>query len=199
MKKTDFNPNIFDGKVNKAVLYQVIKMYEANKRRGTAATKTRAAVSGGGRKPWKQKGTGRARAGSTRSPLWKGGGVVFGPHPRSYSYSVPQKIRREALRASLNSKYNEEAMLVLDELKVDKPKTKEFKKILDSLKLNGKTLFVLDKIDDNLRLASRNLNEVALKSADSLNALDVLNFKKLVLTKAALVIIEKKLSGENKE
>lgn len=190
------DPNIFNGKVNKAVLYQVIKMYEANKRRGTASTKTRAAVSGGGRKPWRQKGTGRARAGSIRSPLWKGGGVVFGPHPRNYSYSVPQKIRREALRASLNSKYNENAMLVLDELKVDKPKTKEFKKILNSLKLNEKALFVLDKIDDNLKLASRNLKEVALKRADDLNALDVLNFKKLVLTKAALAIIEKKLKND---
>lgn len=190
------DPMVFNGKVNKAVLYQAVRMYEANRRQGTASTKTRAVVSGGGRKPWKQKGTGRARAGSIRSPLWKGGGVVFGPHPRDYSYTLPQNIRREALRSSLNSKYNEKDLLVLDEIKVDKPKTKEFKKVLDSLKLNEKALFVLDKIDENLKLASRNLKEVTLKRADDLNAMDVLKVKKLVLTKPALAIIEKKLSGE---
>jgi len=190
------NPDVFDGKVNKAVLYQVVKMYEANKRQGSASTKTRAFVSGGGRKPWKQKGTGRARAGSIRSPLWKGGGVVFGPHPRDYSYTVSLKIRREALRSSLNSKYNENDIVILDELKVEKAKTKEFKKILSALKLEGKVLFVLDKIDDTLRLAARNLRGVELKRADGLNALDVLKFKKLVLTKPALSIVEKRAAGE---
>lgn len=193
MSVKNLNPKIFDGRVNKAVLYQVVKMYEANKRQGTASSKTRAAVAGGGRKPWRQKGTGRARAGSIRSPLWKGGGVVFGPHPRDYSYGLPQNIRREALRSSLNSKYNEKAILVLDEVKIDRPKTKEFKKILSSLKLNEKALFILDEIDENLKLASRNLKEVSLKRAQDLNALDVLKVKKLVLTKQALLILEKKL------
>jgi len=190
------NPGVFDGKVNKAVLYQAVKMYEANQRQGNASTKTRAVVSGGGRKPWAQKHTGRARAGSIRSPLWKGGGTIFGPHPRDYSYTLPQNIRREALRSSLNSKYNEKDIVVLDEVRVDNPKTKEFKKVLDVNKLNEKALFVLDKIDNNLKLASRNLKNVTLKRADDLNALDVLHTKKLVLTKSALLILEKKLSGE---
>jgi len=190
------NPGVFDGKVNKAVLYQAVKMYEANQRQGNASTKTRAVVSGGGRKPWAQKHTGRARAGSIRSPLWKGGGTIFGPHPRDYSYTLPQNIRREALRSSLNSKYNEKDIVVLDEVRVDNPKTKEFKKVLDVNKLSEKALFVLDKIDNNLKLASRNLKNVTLKRADDLNALDVLHTKKLVLTKSALLILEKKLSGE---
>lgn len=189
------NPQVFDGKVNKAVLYQAIKMYEANRRQGTASTKTRAFVSGGGRKPWVQKHTGRARAGSIRSPLWKGGGDVFGPHPRDYSYDIGQKLRKEALRSSLNSKYNEKDLVVLDELKIEKPKTKEFKKLADSLKLNEKALFVVDKIDENVKLASRNLKEISVKRAEDINALDVLKSKKLILTKPALAIIEKRLVG----
>ena len=193
-KIENLNPNIFDGKVNKAVLYQAVKMYEANERQGSASTKTRAVVSGGGRKPWRQKGTGRARAGSIRSPLWRGGGTIFGPHPRDYSYTLPQRVRCEALRSSINSKYNGNDLLVLDELKVEGRKTKEFKKLLDSLKLNEKTLFVVDKIDENARLASRNLKEVLLKRAEDLNAMDVLKVKKLVLTKPALTVIEKRLT-----
>jgi large subunit ribosomal protein L4 len=189
------NSKIFDGEVNKGALYQVVKMYEANQRQGTSSTKNRAAVSGGGRKPWAQKHTGRARAGSNRSPLWRGGGVVFGPHQRDYSYTVPQYIRREALRASINSKYNEKDLMVLNEIKVEKPKTKEFKKILKSLKLSEKALFVVDKIDDNLRLAARNLEVVSLKRAQDVNAMDVLRAKKLVVTRPALSIIEKKLTG----
>ncbi|MBI4335164.1 MAG: 50S ribosomal protein L4 [Candidatus Omnitrophica bacterium] len=187
------NPKVFDGEVNKALLYQVLRMYEANQRQGTASTKTRAAVSGGGRKPWAQKHTGRARAGSIRSPLWRGGGDIFGPHPRDYSYTLPQKIRQQALRSVLNSKYNERDLVVLDDIKVDNPKTKEFKKILTGLKLDNKVLFVLESIDENLRLASRNLKEVALRRAADLNALDILKFKKLVLTRPALLILEKKL------
>jgi len=190
------NPLIFDGKINKAVLYQAVKMYEANRRQGNASTKTRAVVSGGGRKPWAQKHTGRARAGSIRSPLWKGGGTIFGPHPRDYSYTLPQSIRREALKSSLNAKYNEKAIMIMDEVKVGSPKTKEFKKILDANKLAEKALFVLDKIDNNLKLASRNLKTVTLRRAEDLNALDVLHTKKLVLTKSALSTLEKKLLGE---
>lgn len=170
-------------------------MYEANQRQGTSSTKTRAVVSGGGRKPWAQKHTGRARAGSSRSPLWKGGGTIFGPHPRDYYYTVPQNIRTEALRSSINSKYNEDDLLVLNELAVEKPKTKEFKKLLKSLKVTDKALFVLDKIDDNLRLASRNLGEVCLKRAEDVNAIDVLKAKKLVVTKPALLTLEKRITG----
>lgn len=189
------NPKIFDGEVNKGVLYQVIRMYEANQRQGTSSTKTRAVVSGGGRKPWAQKHTGRARAGSNRSPLWRGGGIVFGPHPRDYSYLLPQNIRREALRASINSKYNDKDLVVLDKVTVEKPKTRDFKKLLKSLKLKEKALFVLDKIDDNLKLASRNLKEISLKRAEDVTAMDVLRSKKLVVTRPALSMLEKKLAG----
>lgn len=170
-------------------------MYEANQRQGTSSTKTRAVVSGGGRKPWAQKHTGRARAGSIRSPLWKGGGTIFGPHPRDYSYTLPQNIKREALRASINSRYNEDDLVVLNEIHIEKPKTKDFKKFLNSIKLKENALFVLDKIDNNLKLASRNLREIALKRADDLNAMDVLKARKLVMTKSALSILEKKLAG----
>ncbi|MCX5715428.1 MAG: 50S ribosomal protein L4 [Candidatus Omnitrophica bacterium] len=186
--------------VNKAVLYQVVKMYQANLRQGNSSTKTRAAVSGGGRKPWKQKGTGRARAGSIRSPLWKGGGTIFGPHPRDYSYTVPQKMRTEALRSSLNSKYNTDAVTVVESLVVEKPKTKEFIKLLLGLKIDSekKTLFVVDKIDENLRRASRNIKQAGLRRAADLNALDVLNFEKLVVTKPALAVLNEKLAGVKK-
>ena len=192
----DLDQKVFDGKVNKAVLYQALRMYQANKRQGNASTKTRANVSGGGRKPWRQKGTGRARVGSIRSPLWKGGGVVFGPHPRDYSYTLPKKIRDEALRASLNAKNNDKRLFVVDSLNLEKPKTKEFKKIVSSLKLNQKALFVSDKFDENLKLASRNLREVGLKRAEDLNALDVLSFNALVLTKPALSILTRRILGK---
>ena len=201
VKETDaakvigLDPQVFDGRVNKAVLYQVVRMYEANMRQGTASTKTRAVVSGGGRKPWKQKGTGRARAGSIRSPLWRGGGTVFGPHPRDYSYSLPQTVRNEALRSSVNSKLNNKSLLIADDIKVGTHKTKEFKKILASLKLDEKALFVLDKIDENLRLSSRNLKEVSLKRAQDVTALDVLKAGKLVLTKESVAALEKRLKG----
>ena len=194
-EKQEAPSGIFDGKVNKAVLYQVITMYQANKRQGTHSTKTREQVSGGGRKPWRQKGTGRARAGSNRSPLWRGGGTIFGPHPRDYSYTVPQKIRIEALKSSLNSKYNDKSLTVVESVTVDKPKTKEFKKLLDSLKIENKVLFVLDKIEADVKLASRNLKGVELKTAQDINALDVLSFDRLVVTKPALSILTKRLVG----
>ncbi|MDD5042924.1 MAG: 50S ribosomal protein L4, partial [Candidatus Omnitrophica bacterium] len=142
---------VFDGSQNKDSLYQAINSYRANQRKGLASTKTRGEVSGGGRKPWKQKGTGRARVGSSRSPLWKHGGVVFGPHPRDFSYSIPQKIKSLALKTALNAKLKENNFLVLDEFKLDEPKTKSAMKVLSSLKLvSGKSkfklLFLTDKI-----------------------------------------------------
>ena len=184
----------FDGKVNKAVLYQAVRMYQANQRQGTADTKTRANVRGGGRKPWRQKGTGRARVGSIRSPLWKGGGTVFGPHPRDYSYVLPQKIRNEALKSSLISKHNDKNLVIVENVTVEKPKTKEFKKILADLKIDQRVLFVLDKIDNNVKMASNNLKGVSLKRAEDINAFDVLNVNKLVVTKPALAVLKKRLA-----
>jgi len=192
----ELDPKVFDGKVNKNVLYQAVRMYQANRRQGSASTKTRAHVSGGGRKPWRQKGTGRARIGSIRSPLWKGGGVVFGPHPKDYSYSLSKGIRNEALRASLNAKYNLKTLFIVDDVAIEKTKTKEFKKILSSLKIKERALFVLDKIDNNLKLASRNIKEVGLKRADDLTAIDVISFKTVVLTKPALSILTRRISKE---
>ena len=126
---------VFDGEVNKVLLHQVIRMYQANLRQGTHATKTRGEVSGGGKKPWRQKGTGRARAGSIRSPLWRHGGTVFGPQPRDYSYTLPQRMKKSALRSSLNPKVMDGAVVLVDKLGAEKPKTKEFAALLEALKI----------------------------------------------------------------
>lgn len=192
--KDSIKTDIFDGKVNMDVIYQVVKMYQACKRRGTASTKTRAEVSGGGKKPWRQKGTGRARFGSIRNPIWRGGGAVFGPKPRDYSYAVPKRIRLQALKSSINSKINDDSLILVDKLEVSSPRTKEFLKIIDGLKISTKALFVVDKLESNLKLAARNLKNATLKDAYSVNALDILLHDKLVLTKAGMDVIEKRLT-----
>ena len=177
---------IFTGAVNKGALYQALLMYNANKRQGNASTKTRGDVSGGGKKPFRQKGTGRARAGSTRSPLWRGGGVIFGPHPKDFHYSIPVKIKRLAFLSSLNSKIGDNKVVGIDEVVMDEPKTKKFAAIVDALKLKGKSLFVLDTVDEKVRLASRNLAGVVVKNYKDFNTLDVLASDNLVISKAAL-------------
>ncbi len=177
---------IFDGKVNKGVLYHAVRSYNANQRQGTASTKTISEVSGGGKKPWAQKGTGRARAGSIRSPLWRGGGITFGPHPRDYHYKIPKKVKRLALVSALNSKWLEKNLIIIDSLSVDEPKTKKFKEILDALKLKGKTLFIVDMIDDKVARAASNLKEVKLKNCQDFSTADLLLSDKVVLSKAAL-------------
>ncbi|MFH1847919.1 MAG: 50S ribosomal protein L4 [Candidatus Omnitrophota bacterium] len=192
--KDAVNPKIFDGKVNKAVLYHAIKGYQANKRQGSASTKNRGEVSGGGKKPWRQKGTGRARFGSTRNPLWRHGGVIFGPRPRSYTTPIPQKIRKSALKSSLNDKMNTKSLIVVDEIALKKPKTREVAGLLKKLKIEGKALFVLDKIDANLKLASRNIRDLTVKSASDISALDVMSHNKMVATKAALEVLTKRVS-----
>lgn len=191
--KITLDENIFNGKVNEAILYQAIKMYEANLRQGTASTKTRAQVRGGGKKPWKQKGTGRARAGTIRSPLWRGGGIIFGPHPRDYSYSIPRNIRRLALISSLNDKLNNNELIVLDDIKIAKPKTKEFAGILRNLKADDKPLVVLDNKDETVIRAARNIPEVLLRDYKALNAYEVLKQHKLVLTQKALAALTETL------
>jgi large subunit ribosomal protein L4 len=191
--KVELDKKIFDGKVNEAVLYQVIKMYEANQRQGTADTKTRSDVRGGGKKPWKQKGTGRARAGTTRSPLWKGGGKIFGPHPRDYSYSVPKTVKKIALISSLNAKINDNGIVVLDSLKLDKPKTKEFAAVLKSIKAQKKPLVVLEGKDDDVIRASRNIRSLLLRDYKTLNAYEILKQDKVVITHKALEALTKLL------
>ena len=177
---------IFDGSVNKGLLYQVLLMYNANKRQGTADTKTRGEVSGGGKKPWRQKDTGRARAGSNRSPLWRGGGVIFGPHPRDYHYDLPKKIKRLAFISSLNAKAGDNKWIGVETLKIDEPKTKKFRAIVDALKIAGKSLFVLEDLDDNIRLASRNLLGVTVRNYRDFNTLDVMQCDTLVMSRGAI-------------
>jgi len=181
-----FDKKIFDGAVNKRVLYQAIIMYNANKRQGNASTKTRGDVSGGGKKPFRQKGTGRARAGSTRSPLWRHGGSIFGPHTRDFHYDIPKKIKRLAFLSSVNSKLNDSKVMGIEDVAVDQPKTKKFKEILKALKLSGKSLFVVDTIESNAKLAARNLQEVKVKNYKDFNTMDVLTCDNIVMSKAAL-------------
>ena len=189
--KIELDKDIFNGEVNEPILHQVVRMYEANQRQGTASTKTRSDVRGGGKKPWKQKGTGRARAGTIRSPLWRGGGIVFGPHPRDYSYSVPKSVKRLALISSLNAKLNDKNMIVIDDIKLEKPKTKEFTAVLRNIKADKKPLLVLDEKDETVIRASRNIPNLLLRDYKTLNAYEVLKQQKLVLTQKALVALTK--------
>lgn len=184
---------IFGGKVNESVIHQAVVMYLANQRQGNAATKTRGEVSGGGRKPWRQKGTGRARAGSSRSPLWHKGGVVFGPHPREYGYSISKKTRIAALRASLNAKFQANELLCVEDIKLDKPKTKEVALIIKAFKLRGKVLAIFDGASNDVTLASRNIRFLSISRASDINAYDVLKNKTVLMTKSAIENLLKRI------
>ena len=186
VEKFQLNKDLFDGEVNKEVLYQAVLMYNANQRQGTASTKTRGEVSGGGKKPWRQKGTGRARAGSTRSPLWRNGGTIFGPHPRDFHYKLPKKIVRLALLSGINAKLGDGALVGLSSLDLDEPKTKKFKAIMDALKLEGRSLFVLDAVDERVKRASRNIAGVSVRNYRDFNLMDVLASDTVVMSKTAL-------------
>jgi large subunit ribosomal protein L4 len=177
--------NIFDGHVNKTLLYEAKKMYEANPRKSTASTKTRAEVSGGGAKPWRQKGTGRARVGSSRNPIWRHGGVAFGPKPRDFSYSMPKKALKKALLSILNARLAEEMIKGVVKIELEEPKTKTFRTVLDNLKVTGKTLIVVDAILANTKLSSRNLKGVSVKEARNINARDVLLNETIIIEKEA--------------
>ena len=185
--------DIFGVEINQDILHQALMMYQAGQRQGNASTKERGAVSGGGKKPWRQKGTGRARAGSIRSPLWKGGGVVFGPHPRDFSYSIPKSIRLGALRESLNAKFVSNDLTCIDELKTKTPKTKDFAKALTHLKLEGRVLAVAEKSDDMLQRVTRNIPFFNLMRAQDVNAYDILRNKKLLVTKDAFKNLLKRI------
>jgi len=178
---------IHDGKGTQAV-HDTVTAYMANQRLGTASTKQISEVQGSGKKPWRQKGTGRARAGSFASPLWRGGGVVFGPKPRDYSITVPKKVKALAFRKALSERLLAGDVVVVDELKLSSHKTKEFAGIVAVIgaKNNAPTLLVTDEVDRNLKLASRNLANIQVKPADSVNAYELLRFEKIVTTRAAL-------------
>ena len=187
---------VFDGEVNKVLLHQVIRMYQANLRQGTHATKTRGEVSGGGKKPWRQKGTGRARAGSIRSPLWRHGGTVFGPHPRDYSYTLPQRMKKSALRSGLNAKVMDGAVVLVDKLGAEKPKTKEFIALLEALKIKGRTLVVVDKMTEPLKLSCRNIPRILLKPYNEVNAYDLLRYPRILMEEAAFTALSKTCCAE---
>ena len=174
------NDNVFSVEPNEAVVFDAIIRQRAGKRQGTSKVKNRSAVRGGGKKPWRQKGTGRARQGSIRAPQWRGGGVVFGPTPRSYAYSMPRKQRRLAIKSVLSQKLLDQNLVVLDKLTMDAPKTRDFVAILNGLKLEGKVLVVSD--DKNVQLSAKNLPKVKVVPVNGLNVEDAVNYDKLVLT-----------------
>ena len=173
--------NVFGIEPNEAIVHSVLKNYLANQRQGTQSTKTRAEVRGGGRKPWRQKGTGRARQGSTRAPQWIKGGIALGPKPRSYRYTVNKKERRLAIRSVLSSKVLEKELTVLDKIELKEIKTKSMVKALSALKLEGKTLIVLPENNTNVVMSARNIEGVKTISANNINVFDLLKYNNLVL------------------
>ncbi|MBT2681145.1 50S ribosomal protein L4 [Bacillus sp. ISL-35] len=190
----ELNDSVFGIEPNNHVMFEAVVMQRASLRQGTHKTKIRSEVAGGGRKPWKQKGTGRARQGSIRSPQWRGGGTVFGPVPRSYSYKLPKKVRRLAIKSALSSKVQAENILVLESLAFEAPKTKEFKSVLTGLSVNTKALIVTAGLEENVALSARNIPGVTVVTADGINVLDVLNHDKLIMTKAAVEKVEEVLA-----
>ncbi|MDN4620748.1 50S ribosomal protein L4 [Paenibacillus sp. PsM32] len=188
--EVELSDSVFGIEPNTHVLHDAVIMQRASLRQGNHKVKGRSEVRGGGRKPWKQKGTGRARQGSTRSPQWKGGGVVFGPTPRSYAYKLPKKVRRLAIKSALSSKVVANEIIVLDALSFSAPKTKEFAAILNNLKVDRKVLIVTPSYDDNVALSARNIPGVKFVAADGVNVLDVLTYDKLILTKDAVHKVE---------
>jgi large subunit ribosomal protein L4 len=193
--KFKLDPFVFDGKVNNELLHQAVTIYLSNQRFGLAAAKTRGEVSGSGRKLWRQKGTGRARVGSIRSPLWRKGGIIFGPKPHSFYKDLPKKMKIGALKSALNSKVRDNEMLILDNLEIKSGKTKDFVEILKNLKLNGqKLLFVVEALTENLKRSYRNIGAVRADTAVELNAYTALNCKKIVFTKLALEKIQERIT-----
>ncbi len=185
---------VFGVEVNKSLLHDAVVMYNANQRQGTVATKTRGMVSGSTRKPWKQKGTGRARAGATRSPIWRHGGVTFGPQPRDYSYAIPKKARKAALRSALTAKVQAGEVIVLDQLEMNAPKTKEMAGILGKLNQGGKSLLVTAAYDSNIHLSIRNIEGSKASPAREINVYDVLYHGKVIFTKDAVASVEEVLA-----
>jgi len=180
---------------NDTVLYDAIRLATANVRQGTHSVKNRAEVSGGGRKPWRQKGTGRARQGSTRAPHWRHGGVAFGPQPeKNYTLKMNRKERRLALKSALSYKVIDKELLILDELKLESNKTKEMKDILTNLKIKRNVLIIIDELDENTVLAARNLNNVLLLSTDEINTYDIISANMIIATEAAIKAVEEALA-----
>ncbi|MCK4308488.1 MAG: 50S ribosomal protein L4 [Candidatus Atribacteria bacterium] len=186
--------NIFNTKINKYLVHQVVRRYLAGKRRGTASTKNRSEVRGGGAKPWRQKGTGRARAGTIRSPIWVGGGIVFGPTPRDYSFSLPKKMKTAALKSVLSNKAKNNEIIILEKLSLEKNKTKKMVEILENLKAFKKPLVIIGKEDKKIEQAIRNIKDAMVLPVSKINSYDLLNQGKIIFTKEALKQIEEVLA-----
>jgi len=192
--KPTLNDAIFGARTRPHLLHQTVVMQLANRRSGSAATKTKGFVRGGGKKPWKQKGTGRARSGSTRSPIWVGGGTVFGPTPRDYSYRMPRTARREALLSVLSMKNREGKLIVVDKLELEAAKTKVMAKALAELKV-GSALIVIPQADSTVERSARNLPKVKVLRVEGLNVYDLLRYEHLILTEGALKLLEERLAA----
>lgn len=192
------NPEIYGARVNERLLELVVTGYARSLRRGTASTKGRAEVRGGGKKPWKQKGTGRARASSIRSPIWRGGGIVFGPKPRDYSVNMPASMRRTALISALSLRAGQKNLLVLEDIKLESAKTKDLAEVVKALPLNSKrALCIVKDLEESLKRASANLGGlVKLRAASDLNAYDVMHREKLIIEQDALAVIEARVQSK---
>ena len=189
IEKVSLDSQRLGGRIRKTLLREAVIMYEANQRVGTASTKTKSEVAGGGRKPWVQKHTGRARAGSIRSPLWRGGGIVFGPKPRDYSYSIPKKAKKVALRSALLSRFVDNEVIIADKLDFDTPSTKKMAQLLSALNANGSCLIVIPERIEAIWKSARNIPLVKVMTVSELNAYDVLKKDKVLMTKDALSIL----------
>ncbi|NBH82642.1 50S ribosomal protein L4 [bacterium C-53] len=187
--KMDLNDAVFGVEINEHLVHMAVVQHLANKRQGTQKAKTRSEVSGGGRKPWRQKGTGHARQGSTRAPQWTGGGVVFAPVPRDYSFKLNKKEKRSALKSALTSRVQENKFIVVDEIKLDEIKTKKFKAVLDNLKVN-KAIVILDQNDQNVILSARNIPDVITAQTNTINVYDIMKYNTVIVTKAAVEKIQ---------
>lgn len=188
--EVQLSDNVFGAEVNREVLHQVVVNLLANKRQGTQSAKTRAEVRGGGKKPWKQKKTGRARHGSTRSPIWVGGGITFAPKPRSYRYTLPKKIKRLAMKSALSSKVVDNNIIVLDELNLTQPKTKDMANILGNLNVDKKALIVMADLNEAVIKSARNIPGVETALVNTLNVYDILKYDKFIITKDAVAKVE---------
>jgi len=186
------DPNVFDVEIKEYLLHDMVRFQLAGRRAGTACTKTRVDVKGGGKKPWKQKGTGRARSGSRTSPLWRGGGVVFGPKPRDYSFKLNKKVRRQALAVALSAKKSADNLMVLDDFPMEVIKTKNFLRVMKNLNI-GSGLIVLPEQDENLHKSARNIKDFKVMSVDGLNVYDILLHEKLLLLQPAVSSLEQRV------
>jgi large subunit ribosomal protein L4 len=191
----ELSESVFGIEPNQHVLHDAVVMQQASERQGTHAVKNRSAVRGGGRKPWRQKGTGRARHGSIRSPIWVGGGVAFGPTPRKYGYKLPKKVRRLAIRSALSEKVQNDELKVLQSLQFNAPKTKDMVNVLSSLNADKKALIVTDEYNNEVVLSSRNIPGVTVVTADGVNVVDVLNHDQLIMTEGAVAKVEEVLGS----